>query len=486
MAEKAGVRDHEFVRFPNWDVNKHDVGGRRDDLAGKVRESKQFVLSDAGKGIYAFNTNGYFKYWDDLDYGKFTKAKGHDLYVRVEYPGWYFVQGKTPTLYVIVVTLHLNLLIEISGYDSYGNDLNRVQEVNTPIALIAKIAERYGTNNQFAAFNTQSYIKRKVTHPLTYLKSLGPLHGLYIRTEFMDYRFFPNLDQLGKDIFQAPEAKDDVPGLIRICDTTRGAVGFNTNGWIKSKINFPLQDRPPGLSNPYQGTYMKRDAISFVYLPGFDSPGNDIGQLQGQELSQMIETCRNDPTAVALNTHGWLKRDLADEPVESPGADTLHGIYVKFESLEVMTMAHLAASCFLLKGTGALWSIWMIDDTKVRVAYQKGIRLMIDEIIFEVKAERKSITAAVWEASSYRNIFMLAAQNIGSPSGVYMAKAIKPAGREISELLERYTKELTDGKKIFRELEADEKNKVRLDLLNPPKLAISVTDSSFIGSWKYD
>lgn len=350
------------------------------------------------------------------------------------------------------------------GLDSIGNDISRISEVNTATALIGMVTKEFGTDNQVAAFNTNGWIKRRVAYPLSTVPSAGPLNGLYIRTHFMGYTFFPNLDSVGNDITNTPEARDDIPALIRISNAPRHAAGFNTYEWHKSVINLPMTSRPSELASPWQGTFVRHDWPDFVHLPGFDSPGNDIRQLRGQQLNQMIETCRNDPVAVAINTNGWLKRDLVDEPVVSPGADTLHGIYVKVQILPVLEMSDLATAFFTLKGTVALWCMWMIKDTKVRVDYIKTIKSMTDQLMLDIRAGTMTITAAAGEASGYRNIYMLAARNINSPSGMYMAKAIKPAGKQMPQLLERYTNQLTGGKKPFRKLESAQKNEVRFEL----------------------
>ena len=91
MAANAGVRDGEFVKFPGWDLPGEDQA-HLPDLQGKVSELKKVALTKNGGLFLAFNTNGWFKSWAVLDFSKFVRSNS-DLYVRVEYPGWFFAQG---------------------------------------------------------------------------------------------------------------------------------------------------------------------------------------------------------------------------------------------------------------------------------------------------------------------------------------------------------------------------------------------------------
>lgn len=93
MAANAGIRDGDFVRFPNWDAPQNDVA-YYPKLKGNIAALKKIMLQKQGEAFYAFNTNGWVKSWDTLDYSKFSQSSGSDLYVRVEYPGWYFLQGE--------------------------------------------------------------------------------------------------------------------------------------------------------------------------------------------------------------------------------------------------------------------------------------------------------------------------------------------------------------------------------------------------------
>lgn len=162
----------------------------------------------------------------------------------------------------------------------------------------------HGTYNEIAAFNTQGWVKRQVTYLLKALsKSLGALNGIYIRTSFINYSFFPNFTSPSSDIKQKPKAESDIPELIRIANTMPNIAVFSTDSLFKSMINIQMTDKPTGLIKPWQGTYYRQCWPDFVCLPGLDSPGNVIQKMHGDTFYEIDQTCRNDPMAVPFNTN---------------------------------------------------------------------------------------------------------------------------------------------------------------------------------------
>lgn len=94
MAANAGVRDGDFVKFAGWDLPGEDQA-YLPNLKGDVEGLKKTIVEKQGNLFLAFNTNGWIKSWAVLDFNKFKKSSGSDLYVRVEYPGWHFIQGQS-------------------------------------------------------------------------------------------------------------------------------------------------------------------------------------------------------------------------------------------------------------------------------------------------------------------------------------------------------------------------------------------------------
>ena len=110
MATNAGVRDGAFVKFAGWDVPGEDQA-YLPSLKGNVSELKKTVLEKQGNLFLAFNTNGWIKSWAVLDFGKFVKSSTSDLYVRVEFPGWHFVQGKSSLLILSQVSICFSYIL---------------------------------------------------------------------------------------------------------------------------------------------------------------------------------------------------------------------------------------------------------------------------------------------------------------------------------------------------------------------------------------
>lgn len=450
MAADSGVRDGKFVRFSGWDVPGYNQA-HFPKLDGNVDALKKIVLEKQGDAFYAFNSKGWIKSWGWLDYREFRPGADSDLYVRVEYPGWYFAQG----------------------LDSTGNDIVQIGDASTATGLKETVTKWYGTDNNIAAFNTEGWIKRKVTYPLTAFPGYaGALDGIYIRLKFKDYTFFQGVDSNNNDIKETPEAKDDVPELIRIANTLPNGAGFNTSGWHKSVIKRPLTVKPPEFVNSWQGTFVRHGWPDFVFLPGLDAPGNDIRRLQGKRLYELIQACRDDRTAVAINTNGWLKRDIADQPVDFPTADNLNGVYLKIptdltkgsesasqEAPEDLARRLLNAIFFALRGTVILWSRWVTNDLAARAQYQRASGTQVDEIRKDVREGRLHILEAMRLTIAYCKTYMLEGREINSPVGMLLARGIKLTGSQFPSALDEYAVALPEGKR-FKDLGSDDKNTV--------------------------
>lgn len=237
-----------------------------------------------------------------------------------------------------------------------------------------------------AAFNTRGDVKYKVQWPLSDWKDATSLDGIYIRTDFLGFNFFPQCDSTGNDVIDATSKARDIPSLISSCHdgAAKGAFGFNTMGWVKNKVTIP----PPSASyfnDDTQGIYVQTEWPDFVYLPGVVSPGNDIHQLTGKTVAELIEEARKDSRVIAFNTNGWMKSNVASEPeFPSQPQNMLFGTYVKVptESQLLKAGSSLAVDIplFILKGTVAIWAFWFLTDKGIRVEYAKGVSEACKEI----------------------------------------------------------------------------------------------------------
>lgn len=239
--------------------------------------------------------------------------------------------------------------------------------------------------------------------------------------------------------------------MIRTDSTLSDSAGFNTNGWHKSLITVPPTDRPDDLGLPYRGTYVRCGWLGFVYLPGLDSPGHDIRQLPNNRVLELIRAARNDPTVVAVNTAGWLKNNLLDEPHDTGNADRLQGIYVKDVDLLIRTIdvtqsgtraidenILVQAALFALNGTVVIWSVWLFRDHQVRQAYRNAVNAGANEIKKKVADEDWNAERAVHAAVRMRNNYLDHMRNRTSSLGLLIARQIKPAGGDARQYLNKY------------------------------------------------
>ena len=368
------------------------------------------------------------------------------------------------------------------GQNTSGNDICRINDISTANALIGRVNELYPgyTDNQnVAAVNTQGEIKSKVVLPLT--TGLGyptSLDGIYVRTTFRWYNFFPLLDSSGNDIGKIEGGQDCVPDLIKACDAEESAAGFNTDGYLKNKVVVPPTDKNPNFTKPTQGLYVRVRWPDFVYLPGLDSPFNDIKVLRGRTLPELIAEARKDSSIVAFNSDGWMKKSLNDTPSDFGSAQTeLNGIYVKWiidpntedssdedssneDSSNVeanMTAVSLTSkstssstddstalsnALFSLKGFYIFWGNWFLHDAVVRAEYSRAVSATCQELLDEVSAKTRKAKNAARKAHALRNQAMRMTRLRTSPAGLLVAQGLKTAGGRFKSYLNKYSKEI--------------------------------------------
>ena len=288
----------------------------------------------------------------------------------------------------------------------------------------------------------------------------------------MGFSFYPLKDSPGGDIKRTPEIADNVPELVRQTIKLSNSGGFNTNGWHKEK----LQEPPPqGTSNiltqPYQGIYYRVSWPDFIYLPGLDSPYNDISNVGAKQLHELLDAARKDPKAIAANTDGWLKNKLVDEPQDFPGADRLKGVYVKYIDPDTWSAAEgvtpradvsslLSTAFFSLKGTVIICCQWIFNDVQVREAYRQSVSTATNNILARMNSGEITAAAAAEEAHGMRNTLLIGMRKDTSPPGLLIARGIKPAGGQYEYYLDRNAQSRYG--KAFRELTEAEAKEVSL------------------------
>ncbi|KAI0788252.1 hypothetical protein C8Q74DRAFT_1216685 [Fomes fomentarius] len=418
----SGVRDGAFVRFAGCDVPNHDVA-YLPGLKGKVDQLKDAALKHVGHPVYAFNTLGWFKAWSVLDYSEFKPSPNCDLYVRVEYPGWQFFQNQD---------------------SSEGEVIERITDVSTATALERAVTVRYGDNLELipAAFTTGGVVRSRVKYPLVRGPGANPasLDGIYIRTEFPGYTYYPSVDSNMNDIRRQTESMNNVPTLVVSCNQEAQGAGFNTNAFTKKKIVFPLTSAP-SFSTPTQGTYARHGWPDFVFLPGLDSPGGDLHRPTTTDVVALVTEARQNPDIVAFNTHGWQKK-------------TIH------PHSTVSATAGLDNALFALKGTALIWSEWFLTDAAVRTNYTQAVTKAASAIAAEVTSGTRTAAEGAEAAHAIRKNYLILTRRKSTPvpAGPIIAQTIKSVGGSYQSYLEKNATE--QFSKIFTALTPDQASAV--------------------------
>lgn len=274
----------------------------------------------------------------------------------------------------------------------------------------------------------------------------SPLDGFYIRTDFRDFNFFPHADSSRHNIRHTRHT-NDIPSIIRACKAEPCCAGFNTNGWLKRIINIPPSFKS-SFHLPWQGTFVRTIWPDFVFLPGVDSPGNDVRHLTRRELYELLQAARVDSKVVALNTDGWLKSAVNNEPSLWPdsqratraGPNEFSGLYVKATHDNPHTFLDLMR--FALLSTGNTFALWFIKDAKVRGEYSGAVRAASNEILSRVQSGTITARQGAEEAIEMRNTLLYRMRSRTSRFGLSFAEAMKPTGGTLDAYFNRYSQRI--------------------------------------------
>jgi outer membrane murein-binding lipoprotein Lpp len=67
-------------------------------------------------------------------------------------------------------------------------------------------------------------------------KKVATISNQAVDNKIRTYKFYQGMDSPGNDIKQDVTNINNAQALKEYCDKLDGCVGFNTNGWLKSKI----------------------------------------------------------------------------------------------------------------------------------------------------------------------------------------------------------------------------------------------------------
>jgi len=144
--------------------------------------------------------------------------------------------------------------------DSIGNDIHSIQ------GSVEKIKECARINSKCIACNTVGYLKSKITFPLVKSKYLYKKEdGIFIKKQKIytnqldvDWDFYPHLDSIGHDIGYE---RLPINQLKEKAEKDPNCIAFNTVGYLKSHVEFPLVTSPYLLKQG-SGIYIKKSIWS--------------------------------------------------------------------------------------------------------------------------------------------------------------------------------------------------------------------------------
>jgi len=162
-----------------------------------------------------------------------------------------------------------------------------------------------------------------------------------------EWIFCESHDSLFGDI--RSEGRKAVPDLMAVATSNRSCVAFNTHGWLKSSVTFPLRKC---LTNG-DGVYVRKSTAAvvnaavdsespWVFYPFDDSFGGDIRKVKASTataaatVDEIQAAAEAEPLCVAFNTLGWLKsavtfplRKTFTSTGKGKDAKGANGLYVK-------------------------------------------------------------------------------------------------------------------------------------------------------------
>ena len=102
------------------------------------------------------------------------------------------------------------------------------------------------------------------------------------------------------------------------CDKHKKCHGFNTAGFMKKEIVYPMVPAPGSemyVKARYAQTQPMPDITNFTFHQGMDSGGNDIHQ--SPELAndplKLASHCQTLPNCKGFNTNGWIKHTISPQ-----------------------------------------------------------------------------------------------------------------------------------------------------------------------------
>lgn len=153
-----------------------------------------------------------------------------------------------------------------------------------------------------------------------------------------NFSFYQGSDSMNNDIGRY--TNKTIEELKEICKSIPECVGFNSNGWMKSKIVNPRHlVKESSFVGPTEGIYIdltkKKELVydNYIFYEELDSPGSDLVYVKDKSIEELKVLCDNDPNCMGFNTLGWLKSSVNVHNLCNLYGNTTNGykdgIYVK-------------------------------------------------------------------------------------------------------------------------------------------------------------
>ena len=157
------------------------------------------------------------------------------------------------------------------GFDSGGEDIQSVGH-----KAVDELFAIAGANPKCVAFNTLGFMKSQVSTPFITSQWLQAPNGLYVRKSYtsiqkpeqpvVDYRhdgwvLYEGLDSLGDDLESS--ITRDLGALVKEAEEREGCIAFNTNGFLKSAVTYPLI-RDKFMYGRGTGIYIRKEYVNRI------------------------------------------------------------------------------------------------------------------------------------------------------------------------------------------------------------------------------
>ena len=141
-----------------------------------------------------------------------------------------------------------------------------------------------------------------------------------------EFIFIPHYDQFGNDLEFVKGY--NIKELMEYCLNSKGAVGFNTIGFLKKDIT-NLSMSYNLFLNENEGIYILKKAF-FTFLPNYEQEGSDLFKMNGT-IDELMLYSIFENNCVAFSTSGFIKNKVDKLQYNH---NLIGGIYIKTKHIK--------------------------------------------------------------------------------------------------------------------------------------------------------